>query len=251
MEQNNPPLFETLAEIHRRPEPWSEYTARELWTDPHTSQQMLAYHLAKTVDAASRNHAFLDRSARWIVSHFELTPGARIVDFGCGPGLYAQRLARAGLDVTGIDFSENSLAYARDAASREGLRIDYVHADYLEFQTDRGFDLVLMIMCDFCALNPDQRAALLKKFRSLLADGGKVLLDVYSPAMLDGRTESATWAPGPKASTSASSTRSSTTRRNSSWTSTPSWNATGSAASTTGSSASRPGTSRANSKPAA
>ena len=40
-----------------------------------------------------------------------------IADFGCGPGLYAQRLARAGLNVTGIDFSANSLQYAREVAS--------------------------------------------------------------------------------------------------------------------------------------
>ena len=55
---------------------------------------MLAYHLDSAVDVASRNHAFLDRSAEWIVHHFELAPGARVVDFGCGPGLYAERLSR-------------------------------------------------------------------------------------------------------------------------------------------------------------
>lgn len=187
-------LFEFLLEVNRRPEPFAEYTARELWTDPHTARQMLAYHLNETVDAASRNHSFLDRSADWIVSHFGLGAGATVADFGCGPGLYAQRLARAGLNVTGIDFSANSLRYARETAADEGLDIDYVEVDYLGFETDRRFDLVMMIMCDFCALSPDQRASLLRKFRSMLADGGAVLLDVYSPQMFDAREESATYA---------------------------------------------------------
>lgn len=188
------PLFDLLTEVERRPGLFSEYTARELWTDPHTSKQMLAYHLNETLDAASRNHGFLDRSADWIVSHFELGPGAHVADVGCGPGLYAQRLATQGLHVTGVDFSANSLRYAREQASSAGLDIEYVEADYLEFETERRFDLVMMIMCDFCALSPDQRAVLLRKFRSMLAQGGTILLDVYSPQMFDARTESTTCA---------------------------------------------------------
>ena len=137
-------MFEELMDITRRPEPFREYTARELWTDPHTAERMLAFHLDDSVDAASRNGMFVDHSVSWIVSHFDLKPGAKVADFGCGPGLYARRLARAGLDVTGIDFSENSLRHARGSARAEGLDIDYVHADYLSFETDRRFDLILM-----------------------------------------------------------------------------------------------------------
>lgn len=187
-------MFEFLLEVNERPEPFAEYTARELWTDEHTSKRMLTYHLDETLDAASRNHPFLDRSAEWIVSHFGLESGACVADFGCGPGLYAQRLATRGLDVTGIDFSANSLEYGRKQASDSALSIEYIEADYLDFETERRFDLVMMIMCDFCALGPNQRAVLMHKFRSLLADGGAVLLDVYSPQMFAAREESATYA---------------------------------------------------------
>lgn len=189
------PLFESLHEVNRRPRPFGEYTARELWTDPHTAERMLAYHLDETADAASRNHAFLDRSAEWIASHFGLGAGAKVADLGCGPGLYAQRLARAGLDVTGVDFSANSLNHARRAAADERLDIEYIEADYLTFETAHCFDLIMMIMCDFCALSPAQRAILLRKFHSMLADGGAVLLDVYSPRMFESRDETATYAP--------------------------------------------------------
>jgi len=195
MRTEETPLFEFLCEVNRRPEPFAEYTARELWTDPHLSRRMLAFHLDPTVDAASRNHEFLDRSADWMDSHFGLVPGSRVADFGCGPGLYAQRLARRGADVLGIDFSANSLCYARDEAAREGLQIEYMQADYLEFDTERRFDLIIMIMCDFCALSQRRRAVLLCKFRTFLAPGGRILLDVYSPAMLDAREETATYAP--------------------------------------------------------
>ena len=186
-------MFDLLLEVNRRPKLFSEYTARELWTDPYTSEQMLAYHLDKYVDAASRNHAFLDQSVEWILSHFGLSAKSKVADFGCGPGLYAQRLARAGLKVTGIDFSANSLRYAREKAADENLDIEYVEADYLSFDTDHRFDLIIMIMCDYCALNPDQRSMLLHKFRTFLAEGGAILLDVYSSYMFDGRKESATY----------------------------------------------------------
>ena len=185
-------MFDVLQEIHRRPEPFEACTARELWTDPHTSKRMLAYHLDEALDVASRNHAFLDRSVAWIVSHFALEPGAAVADFGCGPGLYAERLAARGLDVTGIDFSARSLAYARERAARAGFRIEYVEANYLDFRSDRRFDLILLVMCDLCALGPDRRADLLCAFRSMLAEGGAVLFDVYGPAMFDSRQEGAT-----------------------------------------------------------
>jgi cyclopropane fatty-acyl-phospholipid synthase-like methyltransferase len=186
-------VFDLLLEINRRPKPFSEYTARELWTDPHTSEQMLAYHLNENIDAASRNPEFIERSVKWIVSHFGLTSESTVADFGCGPGLYAQRLARAGAKVTGLDFSANSLRYARGKAADENLDIDYFETDYLDYDTDCRFDLIMMIMCDFCALSPDQRSLLLNKFRTLLADGGEVLLDVYSSNMFNRRVESATY----------------------------------------------------------
>ena len=53
----------------------------------------------------------------------KLKEGKRVIDFGCGPGLYATRLAQKGAFVTGIDFSENSINYARTAAMEKGLSI--------------------------------------------------------------------------------------------------------------------------------
>jgi SAM-dependent methyltransferase len=103
-----------------------------------------------------------------------------IIDFGCGPGLYASLLAERGAAVTGVDFSRRSLEYARKVASEKGLSINYVCQNYLDFETDEKFDLAMMIMCDYCALSPEQRSAMVGKFYELLRPGGRVLLDVYS-----------------------------------------------------------------------
>ncbi|MCP4257567.1 MAG: class I SAM-dependent methyltransferase [Planctomycetes bacterium] len=173
-------MFEELEKINSRPEPFEFYTADDLWTDEYTSKQMLSYHLNEEVDISSRNTAFIEKSVEWIVSHFNIGAGTKIADFGCGPGLYTTRLAKRQADVTGIDFSKNSIRYAQEAASEEGLDIHYVNQNYLEYEADDRFSLVMMIMCDFCVLNPTQRKKMLSKFHKILQSGGSVLLDVNS-----------------------------------------------------------------------
>lgn len=187
-------MFEQLEKINTRPGPFEFYTARELWTDDYTSEQMLKLHLDDGIDAASRNAAFIDRSVNWIASRFDIA-GRKIADFGCGPGLYAARLARMRAEVTGMDFSTRSIMYAREAAAAEGLPVRYVNGDYLEFDTDERYDLIMMIMCDFCALSPVQRQKMLEKFHRFLGPSGSVLLDVYSLAAFDKQVEKAMFEP--------------------------------------------------------
>ncbi len=62
-------MFQALEQINSRPRPFEFYTASDLWTDEHTSAQMLSFHLDENVDLASRKAAFMDRSVDWIVSH--------------------------------------------------------------------------------------------------------------------------------------------------------------------------------------
>jgi len=182
-------MFEELEKINTRPKPFEFYTASDLWTDEHTCRQMLKFHLNENVDIASRNTKFIDRSVEWIVSHFNVTEDTKIADFGCGPGLYTTKLAKRQANVTGIDFSKSSIQYAQEAANKQGLSIHYIHQNYLEFETDDRFDIILMIMCDFCALSPAQRKKMLNLFHTILKPGGSVLLDVYSQNAFEQRQE--------------------------------------------------------------
>lgn len=187
-------MFEQLEKINSRPQPFEVYTASTLWTDEHTSLQMLSFHLNGKIDVSSRNAAFIDKSVDWIASHFNIRAGMKIADFGCGPGLYAIRLAKKQPEVTGIDFSTRSIQYARETAISESLSINYINSDYLEFETDDRFDLIMMIMCDYCALSPAQRIKMLSKFHTFLKPGGSILLDVYSLKAFEQRAETTTYA---------------------------------------------------------
>jgi cyclopropane fatty-acyl-phospholipid synthase-like methyltransferase len=166
---------------------------------------MLRFHLDPEIDVSSRNMCFIDRSVEWLVSRFNIGPGTKIADFGCGPGLYAERLARRHAAVTGIDFSQRSIEFARKTADREGLAVHYINRSYLDLETDSRFDLILMIMCDYCALGPAQRKKMLSTFHRLLEPSGSVLLDAYSLQAFSKRQEKALyevnllngfWSPG-------------------------------------------------------
>ncbi|MGD9639131.1 MAG: class I SAM-dependent methyltransferase [Alphaproteobacteria bacterium] len=173
-------MFKELEDINNKPKVFEFYTTQDLWNDEYTSKQMMKFHLNQDVDAASRNHSFIDKSVAWIIDEFKISNQSSIADFGCGPGLYTSRLAKTGAAVTGIDFSRNSLQYARDVAQKNNININYVNQNYLDFKTKDKFDLIIMIMCDFCVLSPNQRKQILTKFYNLLKSGGAVLLDVYS-----------------------------------------------------------------------
>jgi 2-polyprenyl-3-methyl-5-hydroxy-6-metoxy-1,4-benzoquinol methylase len=186
-------MFEELERINERPEPFQFYTASDLWTDEHTSKQMLSFHLNEAIDVSSRNAEFIKQSVKWIASEFNIGRDFKIADFGCGPGLYTAPLAKRGASVTGIDFSGRSIEYAKEVASREQLNISYVKQNYLDFETEDRFDFVLMIMCDFCTLSPTQRKGILSKFHCILKPNGSVLLDVYSLSAFEQKEEISTY----------------------------------------------------------
>lgn len=187
-------MFNELKKINEWPEPFEFITTEVLWNDPHISKQMLETHLNEDVDLASRRMTFIEKSVAWIVSRFSVGAGTRICDFGCGPGLYTIRLAETGAKVTGLDFSERSIGYARNAAQEKGLAIDYVLTNYLAYETTEKFDLITMIYCDFCALSLEQRNLLLTKFHGMLKDDGAILFDVCSELAFEKRNASASYA---------------------------------------------------------
>nr|WP_246600019.1 class I SAM-dependent methyltransferase [Gordonibacter massiliensis (ex Traore et al. 2017)] len=135
----------------------------------------------------------MDRSADWIRAAAPPTTHPRLLDLGCGPGLYAERFARAGYAVTGVDLSPRSLDYARRTAGEQGLAIDYRRQNYLELDLDGAFDVAVMIYCDFGALSTDERRVVLQRVRDRLRPGGALVLDVFSRRKLEAFEERTVW----------------------------------------------------------
>ena len=135
----------------------------------------------------SRRPEFIDRSVEWIISL--LPEGASLLDIGCGPGLYAKRLSDKGIRVTGIDFSERSIDYAREHDKKS----DYIFMDYLRMDFENAFDMVILIYCDYGALIPEERANLLQRVYRALKPGGRFIFDVFTPEHTLGIKEGTSW----------------------------------------------------------
>ncbi len=178
-------MYDFIYDISQRPKPFSRYTAKELWTRPHLSQQMLNFHLNQETDLASRRFELIDRVVNWIDSQLNLS-GKTLCDLGCGPGLYTDRFALMNADVTGVDFSKSSLEYARNQAKQA---IRYIHADYLLDDLPIGFDVITLIYTDLCVLSPSQRKILLSRMSKMLNPGGHIVIDVAGTRLLKTKDE--------------------------------------------------------------
>ncbi|MHB9105668.1 MAG: SAM-dependent methyltransferase [Armatimonadota bacterium] len=168
-------------------------TPAAFWDDPHISAQMLAAHLDPSHDAASRRPETIARSVAWMISHLDLQPGMRLLDLGCGPGLYCRRFTQAGLAVTGIDYSRRSIEYAAADARAHELPITYHYHNYLELTYEAEFDAICLIWCDFGALTDDERAQLLPRIHRALKPGGTFVFDVFTLNYLAHFTEAGRW----------------------------------------------------------
>jgi SAM-dependent methyltransferase len=167
-----------LIKTAQKPALYTPGTA-EMWVDEYISTQLLETHLNPDIELASRKDATISLTVEWIL---EKASGDRlnILDLGCGPGLYAEKLAEKGHLVTGMDFSANSIRYARESAGRKKLDISYTQQNYLELNEENRYDLILMIFTDFGVLPPDQREILLGNIYRALKPGGKFIFDVLN-----------------------------------------------------------------------
>jgi SAM-dependent methyltransferase len=172
-------LLTLIEEFGSAPEPWME--GRTIpWDEPAFSARMLAQHLSQGHDRASRRVSLIDRHVKFLLEEIGLTRGTRVLDLGCGPGLYAHRLAAAGCSCIGIDIGPASIEFARQQAATEGLDCRFELGDILATPFGEDHDLVLLL---YGELNPFQREdalLLLKRCREALAPEGRLVLEVHS-----------------------------------------------------------------------
>jgi 2-polyprenyl-3-methyl-5-hydroxy-6-metoxy-1,4-benzoquinol methylase len=89
-----------------------------------------------------------DTDINHTLSAFGLAPGALVLDLGCGTGLAARAMARAGYRVVGVDLDEDAVSTARALSIEEKIEIVPTflvsRADTLTFN-DSTFDAVICL----------------------------------------------------------------------------------------------------------
>jgi len=174
-----------------------------MWTDKHISKYLLEAHLNPETGAASRTAENIDKTVDMIDQLIK--PESRILDLGCGPGLYTERLSRKKHKVTGVDFSKNSIEYAIQQKSKNQSDVEYINCNYLDLDLDDKFDLIMMIYCDFGVLVPEERTTLMKMIHKSLKPGGIFLFDAIDEKTVEKinfaptwyMSEGGFWMPGP------------------------------------------------------
>ena len=100
-----------------------------------------------------------------------------ILEIGCGIGRYTIPLAEHGIDLTAIDLSAPSLAYARQKAG--DLSVRWVEADMRDFHLKQRYGFVFARggVFDFLLTRQDQEA-MMACVREHLVDDGQFMFDV-------------------------------------------------------------------------
>jgi SAM-dependent methyltransferase len=167
--------------LHRQshPRPWAE-GEKIPWNDPEFSKRMLKEHLSQEHDAASRRIEIVEQHVRWMHNNILKGIPTRILDLGCGPGLYASRLAGLGHHCVGIDFSPASIAYAKEQAEKDGLDCDYLQQDIRTADYGHAYGLVLSIFGEFNVFRPGEAKGILEKAYNALVPNGYLLLEPHT-----------------------------------------------------------------------
>jgi len=166
--------LQKVVERSLRPRPWSE-GEKIPWDDPDFSRRMLREHLSQEHDAASRRFETINRHVDWIHRRVLSSVSSCILDLGCGPGLYASRLANLGHSCHGVDFSPASVEYAVEYAP-EGCT--YTLGDLRITEFGMGYDLAVFIFGEINAFRIHDAKLILQKAHAALKPSGQLLLEV-------------------------------------------------------------------------
>lgn len=169
--------MKTLLDIVRRargePAP-----AKIPWDDPEFSARMLPEHLWQAHDLASRRSETIEAQVAWIDGL--LARRSRVLDLGCGPGLYTQRLTKLGHMCTGIDISPASIRYAIEQAAEDGLEITYRLEDVRSSEYGGPYDLVMMLFGEVNVFSEHDARLIARKAHESLVQGGRLLLETQT-----------------------------------------------------------------------
>ena len=103
---------------------------------------------------------YMERDAEAFYRRLPITPGAQLLDVGCGAGQLSLIAARAGARVTGCDIASNWLAQARRSAAAEGLTIVFEEGDTEALPYENAtFDAVVSLIAAMFAPRPERVAA--------------------------------------------------------------------------------------------
>jgi SAM-dependent methyltransferase len=114
--------------------------------------------------------------------------GGPVLEIGCGTGRVLIPIARAGIEITGLDLSEHMLRVCGERLAQEPdevqARAHLVQADMRDFDLGQCYRLVTTPYRPFQHLETVQdQLSCLRCVRRHLAPGGRLILDLFNPSV--------------------------------------------------------------------
>jgi len=144
-------------------------------------------------DSTSYGAGFVDVYDEWyadvtdvdatVVRMIELAGGGgRVLELGVGTGRLAIPMARAGLDVVGVDASPPMLSKLDERARAESVRVDTVCGDMVDDMPDGPFDACLVAYNTiFNLLDADAQRRCFTEVAARLGPGGTFVVEAIVP----------------------------------------------------------------------
>lgn len=139
--------------------------AQSVWNSPAGRYDEISRSIADAIEHA--------------VERLSPQPGARVLDLATGTGWASRVIAQRfpGVKVVGADIADQMLEYARSAAAKLALDIEYRHADAEKLPfADASFDAVVSTFGVMFTGNPEAAAAELAR---VVQKGGRVVLSTW------------------------------------------------------------------------
>jgi SAM-dependent methyltransferase len=112
--------------------------------------------------------------------------GGPVLELGCGTGRVLLPIARAGIEITGVDASELMLGKLREKLGREPAevqaRVKLAQAEMTNFEIGSKFALITIPFRPFQHLiRVEDEMQCLEQVRKHLAPGGRLVFDIFNP----------------------------------------------------------------------
>lgn len=101
----------------------------------------------------------------------------RVLDIACGPSLQLRELGKRNYEVVGLDLSSQMLNYLKQKAKEEGVKIETIKADMMNFKMKKKADFAFIMMGSFRFQNNEELLGHLDCVANSLKKGGLYLIE--------------------------------------------------------------------------
>ncbi len=118
--------------------------------------------------------------AEFVIDAMSLSPGAQVLDVGCGYGRHAMELAARGFHVVGLDLSTPLLVRGGEEAHRRGLEINFIRGDMRELDFENQFDAAYCLFSTFGYFDDETNKRTIGNIARALKPGGRVMIEILN-----------------------------------------------------------------------